>query len=79
MNPCKNLKNHPLTIASQVGVQFIGVVATFAYTAIATYIILKVVGMMVGLRVSPEEEQQGLDILENSNIQIDLDFVEQEF
>jgi ammonia channel protein AmtB len=43
-------------------VQFIGVVATFAYTAIATYIILKVVGMMVGLRVSPEEEQQGLHL-----------------
>jgi Amt family ammonium transporter len=34
-----------MTIASQVGVQFIGVVATFAYTAIATYIILKVVGI----------------------------------
>jgi ammonia channel protein AmtB len=49
-------------------VQFIGVVATFAYTAIATYIILKVVGMMVGLRVSPEEEQQGLDISAHEEI-----------
>jgi Amt family ammonium transporter len=36
-----------MTIASQVGVQFIGVVVTFAYTAIATYIILKVVGMII--------------------------------
>jgi Amt family ammonium transporter len=43
MNPCLA---EGMTIASQEGVQFIGVVATFAYTAIATYIILKVVGMM---------------------------------
>ncbi|SHN93610.1 Ammonium transporter [bacterium endosymbiont of Bathymodiolus sp. 5 South] len=61
-----------MTIASQVGVQFIGVVATFAYTAIATYIILKVVGMMVGLRVSPEEEQQGLDISAHEEIGYNL-------
>ncbi len=60
------------TIASQVGVQFIGVVVTFAYTAIATYIILKVVEMMVGLRVSPEEEQQGLDISAHEEIGYNL-------
>ncbi len=61
-----------MTIASQVGVQFIGVVVTFAYTAIATYIILKVVEMMVGLRVSPEEEQQGLDISAHEEIGYNL-------
>ncbi|SMM97814.1 Ammonium transporter [uncultured Candidatus Thioglobus sp.] len=51
-----------MTIASQVGVQAVGVIAVFVYTAIATYVILKVVDMITGLRVTAEEEQQGLDI-----------------
>ena len=61
-----------MTIASQMQVQAIGVVATFAYTAIATYIILKVVGMMTDLRVSAEEEQQGLDIVSHEEKGYDL-------
>ncbi|MCS5586208.1 MAG: ammonium transporter, partial [Gammaproteobacteria bacterium] len=40
-----------MTIMSQLEVQAIGVVATFVYTAVATYIILKVVDMITGLRV----------------------------
>jgi Amt family ammonium transporter len=43
--------------------QAIGVVATLVYTAVATYIILKVVDMITGLRVSAEEEQQSLDLI----------------
>ncbi len=50
-------------IAAQVGVQFIGVLATVVYTGIASYIILKVVDLLVGLRVSADEEQEGLDIV----------------
>ncbi|HBE93337.1 MAG TPA: ammonia channel protein [Gammaproteobacteria bacterium] len=51
------------SMASQLKVQFIGVAATLVYTAIATYIILKVVGMLTrGLRVTEEQEIQGLDI-----------------
>lgn len=61
-----------MTIPSQVGVQFIGVAATFIYTATATYIILKVVGMIVGLRVTSEEEQQGLDISAHEEIGYNL-------
>ncbi len=52
-----------MTIMSQLEVQAIGVVATVVYTAVATYIILKVVDMITGLRVSAEEEQQGLDLI----------------
>jgi Amt family ammonium transporter len=52
-----------MTIMSQLEVQAIGVVATFVYTAVATYIILKVVDMITGLRVSAEEERQGLDLI----------------
>ncbi len=44
-------------------VQATGVAATFAYTAVATFIILKLVDMMVGLRVDSDEETQGLDLV----------------
>ncbi len=61
-----------MTIGSQVGVQFIGVISTFVYTLIATYIILKIVGAITGLRVSEEEEQQGLDIVSHEEKGYDL-------
>ena len=50
-------------IAAQVSVQFIGVLATVIYTGIASFIILKVVDRVIGLRVSTDEEQEGLDIV----------------
>ncbi|MGK0500489.1 MAG: Amt family ammonium transporter [Oceanicoccus sp.] len=51
-----------VTIFQQLGVQITGIVAVFAYTAVVTYIILVVVRAMVGLRVSEEEETEGLDV-----------------
>jgi len=53
------------TMGGQVYVQVVGIVATFVYTAVVTWIILKLVGAMVGLRVSDEVEQQGLDTAEH--------------
>ena len=51
------------SMGGQVWVQLIGVVATFAYTAVITWILLKITGVLTGgLRVSDEEEQRGLDI-----------------
>ena len=61
-----------MTIMSQLEVQAIGIVATLVYTAVATYIILKVVGMITGLRVSADEEQQGLDIISHEEKGYDL-------
>ncbi len=61
-----------MTIMSQLKVQVIGVAATIVYTAIATYVILKVVGRVTGLRVSAEEEQQGLDIVSHEERGYDL-------
>ncbi len=49
-------------IAAQVGVQAIGIGATVAYTAVVTFIILKVVDVVMGLRVTDEQEVEGLDI-----------------
>jgi len=52
------------SMVGQLGVQFTGVLATFSYTAIVTFVILKVVSILTnGLRVSDEEEIQGLDIV----------------
>ncbi|MDP1885001.1 ammonium transporter, partial [Polaromonas sp.] len=46
----------------QVVIQLLGVGATVVYTAVASYIILKVIDMVIGLRVSEEEEREGLDV-----------------
>ena len=43
--------------------QVIGVLATAIYTAIATWIILKVIDVIIGLRVDAEQETEGLDIV----------------
>ena len=51
------------SIAGQLTVQATGVVATFAYTAVVTGVILKVVDVVVGLRVDADEETQGLDLV----------------
>jgi Amt family ammonium transporter len=51
-----------VSLGGQVVVQLIGVAATVAWTAIVTFVILKVVDAMVGLRVSEEEETDGLDL-----------------
>jgi Amt family ammonium transporter len=46
---------------AQLGIQAIAVAATFAYSFIATSIIGKVIDITLGLRVSDEQEHQGLD------------------
>ncbi|MFH5923216.1 ammonium transporter [Roseomonas xinghualingensis] len=48
--------------ASQVLIQIYAVVATFVFTAIGTWILLKIVDVIVGLRVTEEEEREGLDV-----------------
>jgi len=51
------------SISEQLGVQAIGVVAVAAFTAVATLVLLKIVDVLLGgLRVTAEEETQGLDI-----------------
>jgi len=50
------------TMLDQFGVQALGVVATFVYTAVVTWVLLKLVGLFSELRVDSDEETQGLDI-----------------
>jgi len=51
------------SMGGQVWVQFIGVAATVTFTVVVTFVILKVVAALTsGLRVSEEQEIEGLDI-----------------
>ncbi|MCY1550904.1 Ammonium transporter [compost metagenome] len=49
-------------IPAQLWVQFEGVAFTVVYTAVLTFAILKVIDLVMGLRVSDEEETVGLDL-----------------
>lgn len=54
------------TMASQVAVQITGILTIGLYTAILTFILLKVVAVVTsGIRVSTEQEQIGLDITDH--------------
>ena len=46
----------------QLWTQFVGILATIVWSAVATFVILKVVQLLVGLRVDDEAEIEGLDI-----------------
>lgn len=59
-------------IGQQLGVQATGVLATLAYTAVVTFILLKLVGLVTGLRVAPDEETEGLDIVGHNESGYDL-------
>lgn len=55
--------NEGMDMSSQISVQLCGIAATFIYTAIVTYVLLKLLDVIMGLRVSVEEETSGLDIV----------------
>jgi Amt family ammonium transporter len=51
------------SMGGQLLVQATGVVATLVYSAVLTFILLKLVGALVGLRVDGDQETQGLDLV----------------
>ncbi|MFK7733339.1 MAG: ammonium transporter [Pseudomonadales bacterium] len=60
------------SIGEQLVVQLIGIGSVFVYTAIATFIILKAIDMLIGLRVTVDEETQGLDVVLHNERGYDL-------
>jgi len=50
----------------QLWIQFVSVVATCAFSFIVSYVLLKVISVIVPLRVSDEEEEAGLDVAMHS-------------
>ena len=51
-----------LNIGSLLGLQAMGIVVTTIYSGILTFVLVKLVDAMIGLRVTPEEEGLGLDL-----------------
>jgi len=48
--------------AAQLGIQAVGVVATIAFAAVGTLVVLKLVGVVTKLRATENEEELGLDL-----------------
>ena len=62
------------TIGSALGVQTIGLVATVVWSAIVTFILVKVTaGLTGGLRVREDDELEGLDITSHGETAYRLD------
>jgi ammonium transporter, Amt family len=64
--------NEGMNMASQLQVQVIGVLATGLYAGVCTLILLKLVDSLIGLRVSPDQETEGLDINQHNERGYDL-------
>ena len=54
--------------AGQVGKQLVAVAATWIYSGLATFAILKVVDFFVGIRVEESEEEAGLDSSQHGEV-----------
>lgn len=50
---------------SQLGVQALGVVACLGFTAVAMWVVFRLIDTVIGLRVSEDTELRGLDIVEH--------------
>ena len=57
-----NAASPDYSIGGQVWVQFQAVATTIVWSAVVSYIAYKLVDMIIGLRVSEEDEREGLDI-----------------
>ena len=51
-----------MTIGSQVWVQFVSVLGTLLYGGVVSFVLLKIIDTVIGLRVNEEEETEGLDL-----------------
>ncbi len=54
-----------ITMGQQVGIQAVAVISTVVYDLVVSFILLKILDVLIGLRVSEEEESEGLDIAQH--------------
>ena len=47
---------------SQLGIQLTGIIAVVIWSAVASFVIMKIAQATVGIRVTEQEEAEGLDI-----------------
>ena len=64
--------NEGMNMLSQVQVQLVGIAATFVYTGIVTFILLKLIDKVLVLRIDEESETSGLDLVEHNERGYDL-------
>jgi len=57
-----NKVNPDYSIGGQVWIQLQGVIVTMIWSAVVAFIAYKIVDLVIGLRVTEEEEREGLDI-----------------
>ncbi|MEJ5992128.1 ammonium transporter [Ramlibacter sp. PS3R-8] len=57
-----NKTNPEYSIGGQVWIQFQGVLTTIVWSGVVAFIAYKIVDLLIGLRVTEEEEREGLDI-----------------
>ncbi|MCB1685346.1 MAG: ammonium transporter, partial [Pseudomonadales bacterium] len=55
-----------IVILDQLGIQAVGIVAVLVYTIAVSYVLLKIVDLMVGNRVPEDQEVEGLDIAQHN-------------
>jgi len=60
------------TIGGQLQVQVLGIASTLLYTLVVSFALYKLVGLLVGLRVTADEETEGLDIALHNESGYDL-------
>ena len=63
-----------MTIGKQLWVQFVSVIFTLVYSGVLSFIILKIVDALVGLRVSEDDETRGLDLALHSEQGYSIEF-----
>ncbi len=61
-----------LNISKQLGIQLYAGLFAILYTIIVTVIIVKLVDLIVGLRVTDEQEIQGVDVMDHGEAGYDL-------
>ena len=60
---------------AHLGVQLLGIVCIGAYTVVVMFVVFKLIDKTIGLRVSTEEEIEGLDITEHGMASAYADFM----
>jgi len=55
--------NEGVTMGGQLYIQAVAVLATIVYDAVVSFVLLKIIDAVVGLRVNADEETEGLDVV----------------
>ncbi len=63
---------HDLVVVDQLGIQAIGAFSVLGYTVVATFVLLKLTNVITPLRVSEDDETEGLDLVLHNERGYDL-------